>query len=155
MTQDAELYQSERWGSEDFSYKIPLENNGKYVLVLKFSEVYFNSPSEKIFDVTLGKDTVVKHLDIYSKVGKATAYDEFVEFELKNNKVYLNVDYNFNWIREDLLMELTMKKPKLSLSLSKKAKETTRRLTPFYSSRELSQTLTTRLSKINSKISSA
>jgi hypothetical protein len=53
------------------------------------------------------------------------------------------------------LMELTMKKPKLSLSLSKKAKETTRRLTPFYSSRELSQTLTTRLSKINSKISSA
>jgi hypothetical protein len=24
-------------------------------------------------------------------VGKATAYDEFVEFELKNNKVYVNV----------------------------------------------------------------
>jgi hypothetical protein len=59
--------------------------------VLKFSEVYFNSPTEKIFDVAIGKETVIKHIDIYSKVGKATAYDDFVEFELKNNKIYLRV----------------------------------------------------------------
>jgi hypothetical protein len=91
MTQDADLYQTERWAGEDFSYDIPVPNAGKYVLVLKFSEVFFNSPNEKIFDVALGKQTIVKHLDVFSKVGKAIAYDEFVEFELKNNKVYINV----------------------------------------------------------------
>ena len=90
-TNEQELYQSERWGEEDFFYDIPITQSGRYVLVLKFSEVYFNSPSEKIFDVSLGKETVVKHLDIFSKVGKATAYDEYVEFEFKNNKIYVNV----------------------------------------------------------------
>ena len=93
MTNDPDLYQTERWASEDFSYNLKLSQNGKYVLVLKFSEVYFNSPGEKVFDISLGKETVVRHLDIYSKVGKATAYDEYIEFELKNNKIFMNVTF--------------------------------------------------------------
>jgi hypothetical protein len=60
-------------------------------LILKFSEVYFNSASEKVFNVALGGETILKGVDIYSKVGKASAYDEYVEFELKNNKIYLKV----------------------------------------------------------------
>lgn len=91
MTHEQDVYQTERWAGEDFFYDLPIAQNGKYVLILKFSEVYFNSPSEKIFDVAIGKENVVRHLDVYSKVGKATAYDEFVEFELRNHKVYINV----------------------------------------------------------------
>ncbi len=72
-------------------YNIPISQSGKYVLVLKFSEVYFNSPSEKIFDVSLGKELIIRGLDIYTKVGKASAYDEFIEFELKNNNIFINV----------------------------------------------------------------
>jgi len=68
-----------------------LKKNGKYVLILKFSEVYFNSAGEKIFDINLGDKNVVKDLDIFSKVGKATAYDEYIEFELKDGKVYFEV----------------------------------------------------------------
>jgi len=68
-----------------------VKQQGKYTLVLKFSEVYFNSPGEKIFDIGLGKLKVISALDIYSKVGKATAYDEYIEFELKNGKVYVEV----------------------------------------------------------------
>jgi hypothetical protein len=90
-TNEQELYQTERWGSEDFFYEIPISQSGKYVLILKFSEVYFNSPSEKIFDVSLGKEIVVRQLDIYSKVGKAFAYDEYIEFDFKNNKIFVNV----------------------------------------------------------------
>ena len=93
LTDEPELYQTERWSSEDLHYDLPISSPGKYVLVLKFSEVYFNSPTEKIFDVALGKDTIIKNIDIYSKVGKAAAYDEFVEFELKNNKIYIRVCY--------------------------------------------------------------
>ena len=70
---------------------MPLKDQGKYVLILKFSEVYFNSPKEKIFDIGFGDTKVINNLDIYSKVGKAAANDEYIEFEFKNGKIYFEV----------------------------------------------------------------
>ena len=89
-TDDEILYQTERWSSETLTYSLPLKSNinGKYVLILKFSEVYFNSKGEKIFNIALGKETIIRNLDIYAKVGKAEAYDEYVEFEIRNKQVY-------------------------------------------------------------------
>ena len=89
-TDDEILYQTERWSSETLTYSLPLKPNinGKYVLILKFSEVYFNNKGEKIFNVALGKETIIKNLDIYKKVGKAEAYDEYIELEIKNKNVY-------------------------------------------------------------------
>ena len=87
-TKDKDIYQTERWSTEDLIYEIPIQNNGKYVLILKFSEVYFNSKGEKIFDFKLGDLTVLEDIDIYEKVGKNRAYDEFIEFEIKNDKIY-------------------------------------------------------------------
>ena len=43
LSNDPDLYQTERWGSEDFSYDIPIVQNGKYVLILKFSEELISS----------------------------------------------------------------------------------------------------------------
>lgn len=68
---------------------MPISQQGKYVLVLKFSEVYFNSPAEKIFDIAIGNENILKSIDVYSKVGKATAYDEYIELDFRNNKVYV------------------------------------------------------------------
>jgi hypothetical protein len=39
----------------------------------------------------MGKETVHKQIDIYGKVGKASALDEFVEFESKDGKIFINV----------------------------------------------------------------
>lgn len=89
-TKDVEIYQTERWSQKDLVYKIPLKKQGKFVLVLKFSEVYFNNKGEKIFDVKLGDKKIVQDLDIYEKVGKASAYDEYIQFEVKNNNVYID-----------------------------------------------------------------
>ena len=90
-TKEKEIYQTERWSTEDLIYNIPLKKEGKYVLVLKFSEVYFNNKGEKIFDFKIGDETVLKHIDIYEKVGKNNAYDEFkltfVKKEADNPKV--------------------------------------------------------------------
>ena len=88
-TKEKEIYQTERWSTEDLIYNLPLKKDGKYVLVLKFSEVYFNSKGEKIFDFKIGDETVLEQIDIYAKVGKFNAYDEFIEFELKNNKILI------------------------------------------------------------------
>ena len=85
-TDDEILYQTERWSSDTLTYSIPLKSNinGKYVLNLKFSEVYFTNKGDKVFNVALGRETVIKNLDIYNKVGKAYALDEYIEFEIRN-----------------------------------------------------------------------
>lgn len=84
------MYQTERWHDKTFTYSIPLKEEGQYVLVLKFSEVYFNEVNEKVFDVALGKEIILKDIDIFARVGKAQAHDEYISFELQNNRVLVN-----------------------------------------------------------------
>jgi len=89
--QDIKLYHSERFGKdEEFNYNLPLPKtnmDGHYVLTLKFSEVFFDSAKQKVFDVRIGSQVIVKGLDIYEKVGKFIPLDVFVEFDIKNGKV--------------------------------------------------------------------
>lgn len=86
--QDQILYQTERYNHRDFAYDFTIKDDGDYVLVLKFSEVYFNSENQKIFDVVLNDDhTVVSELDIYKQVGRAVAHDEIIPFNVKGGKL--------------------------------------------------------------------
>jgi hypothetical protein len=43
---------------------------------------------EKVFNVAIGKENIIKDLDIFGKVGKAEAFDEYIEFEIKNKQVF-------------------------------------------------------------------
>lgn len=45
---DQILYQTERYHFSNFGYTIPIRENGDYVLVLKFCEVYFQGPRLKV-----------------------------------------------------------------------------------------------------------
>ena len=89
--QDIEVYHTERYAkSVGFSYKLPLPRSnmdGHYVLVLKFSEVYFTNPGKKLFDVALGSQKVITNLDIFAEVGIFEPLDKYVEFDIKNGKV--------------------------------------------------------------------
>lgn len=48
VPQDQILYQTERYHMNSFGYDIPLSKDGSYALVLKFSEVWFTSPNQKV-----------------------------------------------------------------------------------------------------------
>lgn len=86
---DSILYQTERYHTETFGYDLPMHKDGDYVLVLKFCEVYFNAPDQKVFDVTLNTEhTIVADLDIYGKVGRGVAYDEYIPFRIAKGKIY-------------------------------------------------------------------
>ncbi|KAG8183605.1 hypothetical protein JTE90_025156 [Oedothorax gibbosus] len=88
---DQVLYQTERYHHATFGYEIPVNRDGDYVLVLKFCEVYFQSPGMKVFDVTLNAvHSVVSDLDIFAKVGKGVAHDEYVPFTVQGNKLIVN-----------------------------------------------------------------
>ncbi|XP_022114395.1 malectin-A [Pieris rapae] len=90
-SKDEILYQTERYHHSTFGYDIPANKDGDYVLVLKFSEVYFNAPNMKVFDVVLNGDhTIVADLDIFDKVGRGVAHDEYIPYSIKNGKLYYN-----------------------------------------------------------------
>lgn len=88
---DQILYQTERYSSETFGYTIPMPSgDGDYVLWLKFAEVWFNAPNQKVFDISLNDIIVIKDLDIFERVGRGVAHDELVAFQIRNNKIIIN-----------------------------------------------------------------
>jgi len=45
---DQILYQTERYHTQSFVYEVPISRDGEYVLVLKFCEVWFTQPNQKV-----------------------------------------------------------------------------------------------------------
>ncbi|KAL3856767.1 hypothetical protein ACJMK2_011487 [Sinanodonta woodiana] len=82
VPQDQILYQTERYHVSKFGYDIPLKGDGDYVLVLKFCEVWFTAPNQKVFDISVNGEIVISELDIFSKVGRGVAHDEYVQFSI-------------------------------------------------------------------------
>jgi len=63
---------------------LPVYNEGKYTLVLKFSEVYFEEPGQKVFHVYMGDSILIHNLDPVERAGsKMLPHDEFLEFEIR------------------------------------------------------------------------
>nr|XP_055023203.1 malectin [Misgurnus anguillicaudatus] len=85
--EDQVLYQTERYSEDTFGYEIPIREEGDYVLVMKYAEVYFAQSQQKVFDVRLNGHIVVKDLDIFDRVGHSTAHDEIVPFSIKRGKL--------------------------------------------------------------------
>jgi len=86
--QDQILYQTERYHTATFGYDMNVDGDGEYTLILKMSEVYFDAPNMKVFDVVLNGDlTILSDLDIYEKVGRGVAHDEYIEFEIEGDRI--------------------------------------------------------------------
>ncbi|XP_072288970.1 malectin [Eucyclogobius newberryi] len=85
--EDQVLYQTERYNEDTFGYDVPIRDEGDYILVLKFAEVYFAQSQQKVFDVRINTHTVVKDLDIFDRVGHSTAHDEIVPLSIRRGKL--------------------------------------------------------------------
>lgn len=44
----------------------------------------------QVFNVRLGNIDIVENLDIFGKVGRAVAHDEYIPFKVKNKKLLVN-----------------------------------------------------------------
>ncbi|CAF1608980.1 unnamed protein product [Adineta ricciae] len=86
--EDMILYQTERYDLQKFSYDIDISDDGDYVVWMKFAEVWFNGPNMKVFQVLLDDEhSIIDELDIFSKVGRLTAHDEYIPFQIKNGRL--------------------------------------------------------------------
>lgn len=77
-TEDPVLYQSERWYKRNFTYSKALPN-GKYRVILKFAEIYFSNPDQRVFDVAVEGSLVVDNLDLAANAGQFVAWDETMD----------------------------------------------------------------------------
>lgn len=72
---------------------MPIDPNvdAVYTLVLKFSEVYFDQPGEKVFNVKVGEHFIQRDLDPFERAyGKYMPYDLFQEITVKGGKVQID-----------------------------------------------------------------
>ena len=70
---------------------MPTNQDAQYTLILKFSEVYFQEPGQKVFDIKLGNTPVIRNLDIFDKLtSRGIPYDEFIDIQIKGGKVFAN-----------------------------------------------------------------
>ncbi len=87
-TTDDALYQTERSGG-NFSYNVPLAN-GTYEVTLKFSEIHFTSPSQRVFDIRLEGTEMISDLDLVRVAGTRVAYDVVKTVTVKDGVLNIN-----------------------------------------------------------------
>ncbi len=85
-TQDDTLYQTERYGSSSYRFTVP---NGNYIVRLLYAEFYCETSNCRIFSVRAEGTTIINNLDIYSKVGYCTAYEEIHNVTVSDGELTL------------------------------------------------------------------
>jgi len=73
-TEDKKLFQTERHSDDDFFYEIPMKTDGFYVLIAQFTEMYWNVPDKRKFNILLGKMKVKQNVDLVKEAGKFGAH---------------------------------------------------------------------------------
>ncbi|KJH49141.1 hypothetical protein DICVIV_04699, partial [Dictyocaulus viviparus] len=87
---DRKLYETERYNIGDLIYTFDISNNGAYVIIMKFSEVYFDLPGQKVFDIYVNNVLVKANVDIFMEANAAgIAYDLYIDFMVKNDELVI------------------------------------------------------------------
>ena len=71
-TTNPTLYQSERWAAGTLRYDFPVPN-GAYNVNLKFAEIYYTQPGQRVFNIALNGQPVLASFDIVASAGPNTA----------------------------------------------------------------------------------
>mmetsp|Transcript_19672 Transcript_19672/g.32245 ORF Transcript_19672/g.32245 Transcript_19672/m.32245 type:complete len:2037 (+) Transcript_19672:238-6348(+) len=66
--QAGQVFNTERYGLK-FGYRIPVPTSGMYSVQLCFTEVYWQQPNMRVFDVSLQGQIMIRGLDLFSYTG--------------------------------------------------------------------------------------
>jgi len=93
----AEVYQTERFGS-NFTYTVSgLAPNSETLLRLHFAEIYFSTIGKRVFDVSHNGTLLLDDYDILTSVGKNVAIvEEFEVLSDQNGQVTLSFTSSVN-----------------------------------------------------------
>jgi len=101
-TDDPALYLTQRSGSgrgkrRGFTYSIPVDESGTYMVRFFFAEPYWGSPGgpegdegRRVFSVTAEGEILLEDLDIFAEVGELTALVKQAEVDVQDGELNLN-----------------------------------------------------------------
>jgi hypothetical protein len=117
-TPDPTLYRNARQGYYgDFSYAIPV-TNGSYQLTLKFAEIQFASPGQRVFNVTVNGTQVLTGFDIVAQAGYWNAIDKQFPVTVSNGTLQILVHGTVNYGLINAIQLVPVATPALQLSTS-------------------------------------
>jgi len=91
-TNDDTLYQSGRWANPSLQYRFTVPD-GQWRVLLKFAEIYWNSPNQRVMNVTIEGTQVITGFDIVASAGGAfSAYD--LVFDVVSSGGTLDISFN-------------------------------------------------------------
>ncbi len=67
-TPDQAIYKKECWGAMTFTLPV---TNGAHVVTLKFAELYWNGPGQRLFNVAVNGQPMLSNFDIFKAAGGA------------------------------------------------------------------------------------
>jgi Malectin domain len=80
-TEEETLYQNERFGN--FSYTIPVAQNSRYTVTMKFCESWFGlerpaggGAGKRVFDVSFNGRVLLSNFDVFKEAGSLRALDK-------------------------------------------------------------------------------
>ncbi len=80
-TSEINVYRSQKRGFAKYRVRLP---NDDYKLTLMMSENKFNEAGKRVFDIFVEDELIREDLDIFSEVGKFTAYEIKTDVELRD-----------------------------------------------------------------------
>jgi hypothetical protein len=87
-TTTSALYQTERYGAISYVFTMP---NGTYDVNLKFAEIFFWQPGQRIFSVAINGGTVLPNFDIVAQAGGGgRAVDKLVPIAVTNGTIRID-----------------------------------------------------------------
>ncbi|MGH9460324.1 MAG: malectin domain-containing carbohydrate-binding protein, partial [Vicinamibacteria bacterium] len=85
----ASLYASEWFGLESYRVSLPV---GRYRVRLKFAEIFFDRPGERVFSVRIEGQDALRDFDIVKEVGALTPIDK--DFDVYVEDGVLDIDFD-------------------------------------------------------------
>eukprot|EP01134_Creolimax_fragrantissima_P001782 CFRG1782T1 len=85
---DQQLYQTYRQAAPDggvLKYWLPVTDDGDYVAILQFADVFFTQDSSPVFDVIVNNVVAVSNLNINQAAGVTTAHKEYISFKVSDS----------------------------------------------------------------------
>ncbi|HEY1121015.1 MAG TPA: malectin domain-containing carbohydrate-binding protein, partial [Haloferula sp.] len=97
-TQDAALYQSERYDGSSAGLDLEFSTavaNGKYEVRLHFAETFseITSAGQRVFDVYAQEQLAISHLDIFDRVGANAALAMVIPVTVTNGEIEIRFDH--------------------------------------------------------------
>jgi hypothetical protein len=91
-TSTPELYKTKRWDWDRLGYRFTVPN-GTYTVTLKFAEIWFKNPGQRVFDVTINGQKALANFDIVAQAGGPNrAVDKTVTVNVTNGVIAIEMN---------------------------------------------------------------